>query len=188
MKTDWTPWIVAAVLPAVASAGAGCASSRPKAVAPPPALSVPVPPARVIDPLPEPVVVEAEPEPEPPPAPVRKPARTTRGARPADPPKPEPEPEPEPTPVPESPPTVLSTPSTADPAEAERRVTDTLERTRRLLERVRVEALDRETRLQFDNAQRFAKQAEGALRAKSYLFATYLADKAEALARDLAGR
>jgi outer membrane biosynthesis protein TonB len=177
-------WVVAATVLAVVAGGAACASSRPKAVAPPPALAVPVPPARVIDPLPEPVVVAAEPEPEPPPEPARKPARTTRQVRPAEPPKIEPEP----TPAPESPPATLRTPSTADPTEAERRVTDTLDRARRLLERVRVGSLDRETRLQFDNAKRFVTQAETALHAKNYLFATYLADKAEALAKDLAGR
>ena len=172
-----------AALLAAMLGGSACATSRPRAVAPPPPLSVPAAPPRVIDPLPEPVVVE-EPEPEPAPAPARQPARTTRQARPVEPPKTEPEP----APATGTPPSTLRTPSTADAGEAERRVTETLERTRGLLARVRVGALDRESRLQFDNAQRFAKQAEGALRAKNYLFATHLADKAEALARELASR
>jgi hypothetical protein len=180
----WTRPAAAAILLLVASGGVACATSKAKAVVPPPALQVPVAPPRVIDPLPEPVVPEPEPEPEPGPPPATKPVRTPRGTRPAEPVKVEPEP----APAPGHPPAALRTPSTGDPAETERRVTDTIERTRRLLERVRPGALDRETRQQFENAKRFASQAEGALRAKNYLFATHLADKAEALAKELAGR
>ena len=40
-----------------------------------------------------------------------------------------------------------------------------------------------DARAQYDTARRFIDQAEGALRARNYMFASYLADKAETLAR-----
>jgi hypothetical protein len=83
---------------------------------------------------------------------------------------------------------VLRTPDTADDSEAARRVRDALGRANSQLARVNAGALGKDARAQYDTARRFIDQAEGALRARNYMFASYLADKAETLARGLVGR
>jgi hypothetical protein len=82
----------------------------------------------------------------------------------------------------------LRTPQTANDAEAERRVRDVLARATRDLERVDRRTLGADARAQFDTARRFIDQASEALKVRNYMFAAYLADKAEALARGVAGR
>jgi hypothetical protein len=89
--------------------------------------------------------------------------------------------------VPE-PTSVLQTPQTADDGEAARRIREVLTRARRDLARVNARALGSDARAQYETARRFVDQAEDALTVKNYMFARYLADKAEALARGLQGR
>ena len=48
--------------------------------------------------------------------------------------------------------------------------------------------LNADAQTQYDTAKRFIRQAEDALRAKNLVFAKNLADKAAALAAQLAGR
>ena len=49
-------------------------------------------------------------------------------------------------------------------------------------------ALNAEARVQYDTAKRFISQSQEALRAKNLVFARSLADKAAALAAQLAGK
>lgn len=182
-----------ALLVAFAATGA-CARPRPATAPPPPALEVPVVPPRVIAALPEeePPEEATQAEPERP--------RTQRPPRPRPkPPAPAPETAQKPDAVPETPPevpktaepaagTVLRTPQTVDEPEAARRVRLSLARASEQLGRVNVGGLNSDAKAQYDTARRFIDQAEGALKARNYMFAAYLADKAETLARGLGGR
>jgi hypothetical protein len=172
--------------------GAGCARPRPVVVEAPPPLEVPVVPPRVIAALPdEPVEDPAQVEPEPrrAPRPPRPRPRPPVQAEPAkEPPRAEPEVPVPADPAKAEPEKVLRTPETADGSEAARRVRDVLGRANAQLGRVNAGALGNDARAQYDTARRFIDQAEGALRARNYVFATYLADKAETLARGLVGR
>ena len=80
---------------------------------------------------------------------------------------------------------MLRTPQTADESEAVRRVRTVLDRARALLGQVKTADLTREARTQHDTARRFVEQADQALLEKNLVFASYLADKAETLARGL---
>lgn len=168
---------------------AGCARPRPQVAEAPPPLEVPVVPPRVIASLPD------EPEAEVAPA-NPSPRRQTRPVRPRPRPAPaEASKEPVPAPVepveparPAEPATVLRTPDTADDSGAARRVRDALARASGQLARVNAGGLGKDARAQYDTARRFIDQAEGALQARNYMFASYLADKAETLARGLVGR
>jgi hypothetical protein len=194
-RTLWRVGLVAAL----AAAGGACAR-KPPAVAPPPpppALEVPVVPPRVLAPVSEP---------EPPPVQEPEPAQAPRRERPRTPPRPAGSGQPaegrEPgrpaeAPVegasPEARPAgqaaaPLRTPQTANDAEAERRVRDTLGRASGVLGKVNRSALSADAQAQYDAARRFVDQAQDALRVRNYMFAAYLADKAEALARGLQGR
>lgn len=89
---------------------------------------------------------------------------------------------------PAEPKTVLQTPQTAGEAETERRIREVVARARRSLAQVAGQSLGADARAQYETAQRMLDQAEEALRARNYMFASYLADKAEQLARGLLGR
>jgi len=56
------------------------------------------------------------------------------------------------------------------------------------LNRIDYRALNADARTQYDTAKRFVTQAQEALRAKNLVFARNLADKAAALAVQLAGK
>ena len=56
------------------------------------------------------------------------------------------------------------------------------------LAKVTLATMSGDARMQYETARRFVDQAEGALTARNYMFAAYLADKAEALAKGLIGR
>jgi len=88
-----------------------------------------------------------------------------------------------PDPVVEAP--VLRTPQTADESEAVRRIRTVLGRATTLLDQVNPTTLTREARSQHDTARRFVDQAHQALIERNFVFASYLADKAETLARGL---
>lgn len=165
----------------------GCVRAHAAAIPSPP-LEVPAPPPRDIE------VRDVEPPPAPvPPAPVPTAPEPARPAparpRPAEAPKPEPAPA-APKPVDESvkPPTTLQTTPTAADAELERTIRATLARATADLQRIDARRLGAEAREQYDTASRFARQAEEAIRAKNLVFARTLADKAAALAAQLAGR
>jgi outer membrane biosynthesis protein TonB len=153
-----------------------------------PALEMPAPPPRDVEPN------EAE-APQPVPL-VAEPARNTPARpRPAPQPKPEP-PKPEPPPV-ESPkpaedpakaPTTLQTTPATVEGDVERGIRASLQRATADLNRVDYRALNADARTQYDTAKRFVSQADDAMRMKNLVFAKNLADKAAALAAQLAGR
>jgi hypothetical protein len=177
--------------------GSGCARPQARTVPTLPPLSVPPAPPRLILPDAEPVepappqeepAVEQEtghgrydqpPEPptessrvdepreEPPP-----PAHTEANAQPSDP----------------GPQLQLVTPRTGDPGEAAARIREALHRASQNLKLVNPGALKPDARTQYDTARRFVEHAEEALRVRNLVFASYLADKADTLARELVGR
>lgn len=174
---------------------AGCASmeARPN-VGDRPALIVPLPPAHVIEAAPEP-----EPEPEPvselPPAPPPV-SRTSRPAssRPAAPPPTDPKPveqppvEPPVAAPPVTPPAQLRTPQTADTSAAARTARTTIQNATTILNGVNYGPLSNERKKAYDQAKLFLKQAEDALKEGNLVFAQAVANKAETLAKELAGR
>jgi outer membrane biosynthesis protein TonB len=179
-----------------AAAGAGCARAQAKVVPEMPALDVPAPPPRQVE------TVEVDEEPEPPvvepqeparPAPP-KPARATPVQQRADQPKPEPPkvdvtaPPEAPRPAEESKPGTLQTTPAAREAQLERTIRGTLQRATASLNRVTYGSLNADARMQYDQARRFVSQAQDALRDKNLVFAENLADKANTLATQLAGR
>jgi outer membrane biosynthesis protein TonB len=183
------------VLAPLASACASASAKVNPADRPP--LAVPPPPARVIEPAPQPDPVP-EPVPELPPAPApTRPSRPTRDAGPKqEPPKP---PEPKageatptdtPAPAPTAPQTApqLRTPQTADSSEAERNVRATIDRANKLLAGVNYGPLNNERKKAYNDAKMFIQQAEEASKQSNFVFAQGVANKAETLARELAGR
>jgi hypothetical protein len=80
---------------------------------------------------------------------------------------------------------LLRTPQTADEAEAERRTKEVLDRARGLLSRLNPATLAQQARQQHETARRFVDQAEQAILERNYVLASYLADKAETLAKGL---
>ncbi len=155
-----------------------------------PRLDVPPPPPRVVEPEPAPPAPAPAPEEEPaPPTPPRPPAR--REPAKAEAPKPEPpkpEPPPETKPGESRPPVTLQTTPTQGEAELERTIRARLGQATADLARVDIRTLNADARMQYDTAQRFVAQADEAVRARNLVFAKSLADKAAALAAQLAGK
>jgi len=179
------------VLAFVAGMAGACAKQKPVIVADGPALAMPLPPARVFAPPEEPIPVQAPPpeiaDTEPPKPAPRQPARPPRLSAPAEAAKPEPEPPPvAAAPAPEPARELRAAPSAADAA-AERKVRDLLSRAARDLRKVDYGRLSNEGRSQYDQAKRFAQQAEEALKERNFVFASTLADKAAMLASQLGG-
>jgi hypothetical protein len=109
--------------------------------------------------------------------PVQVPVTEGEGVTPAD---------PEATVAPPAPFTpLLRTPQTADESESDRRIRDVLFRASQALTRVNAATLNREARTQHETARRFVEQANQALIERNYVFASYLADKAETLAKGI---
>jgi hypothetical protein len=172
----------------------GCTHAQAKTAPEMPALEMPPPPPRDVEPngaeAPPPVPLVAEParnsaarqRPAPPP-PKAEPAKV-EAAKP-DPPLPEPS---KPADEPARPPTTLhTTPATAE-GEVERGIRASLQRATADLNRVDYRALNADARTQYDTAKRFVRQADDAIRMKNLVFAKTVADKAAALAAQLAGR
>lgn len=172
-------------------ASAACGAKKPPRVQPP----LPPPPApppllasvaiagigfewpAVVESLPVSLLLVEPPEP---PAPRVASERD----RPADaPPLP---PLPPPAATPPEPPR-LTTPDMPDDAAATRRVREQLDRARRSLGRLRYSRLTDAARAQYDTVLQLIQQAEDALKARSFVFAVKVADKAETLARRLGG-
>ena len=178
-------------LPALAMAG--CTHAQAKTTPDMPALVMPPPPPRDVEPTevetPPPVSLATEPARNTPARP--RPAPTPRPEPPkAEPTKPEP-PVVEPPKPPEEPPrpptTLQTTPATAE-GEVERGIRASLQRATADLNRVDYRALNADARTQYDTAKRFARQADEAIRTKNLVFAKNLAEKAATIAAQLAGR
>jgi hypothetical protein len=103
-------------------------------------------------------------------------------------PAPEPDRPTEPPPVPAAEPPRLTTPGTPDDVAATRQVNDTLDRARRALATLRYDRLTSDARAQYDTVSQLIQQAEEALRARNFVFALKVADKADTLARRLSER
>ena len=178
---------------------AGCAKLHAKNTPESPPLEVPAPPPRVVESpdtdLPPPVSLPEEPARHPNAA-QRRPAPPQPRPEPAkpEPPKPDQTPPPqagEPPKPPEepakAPATVQTIPAGAEP-EVERTIRAQLTRAGADLNRVNYQALNADARTQYDSAKGLVRQAEDALRQKNLVFARSLADKAAALAAQLAGK
>ncbi|HEV8392953.1 MAG TPA: hypothetical protein VGQ37_01715 [Vicinamibacterales bacterium] len=182
--------LLAALTLAVAGASA-CVKTKPVTVADGPPLAMPAPPNRVFAPPEEPIPVQTPPpeiaDAEPPKPAPRPPAQRRPLTPPAEAARPEPEPPPAPAaPAPE-PARELRAASPAADAAAERQVRDLLLRASRALMKVDYRKLSNEGRSQYDQAKRFAEQADEALKERNFVFASTLADKAAVLASQLGG-
>jgi hypothetical protein len=186
-------------LVALAPLASACASASAKTKpADRPPLAVPPPPARVIEPAPEPdPVPEPVPDLPPVPAPSRPSRPTSRDANPKqEPPKPPetkagestPSETPAPAPAAPQPAPQLRTPQTADSSEAERNVQSTIDRASKLLGGVNYAPLSNERKKAYNDAKMFIQQAEEASKQGNFVFAQGVANKAETLAKELAGR
>lgn len=192
-------WVAAVVLMGAGAALAGCSKAQAKVAPDQPPLDVPAPPPRYVE--------AAEPEPPPPAPPVLEEPATrpaapvrTRAAPPAS-PRAEPRPEPAradvlppseaPKPADEAkgpPPGPLQTTPATKEAQVERGIQELLARASANLNRVSYRSLNVAARTQYDQARRFISQALDALREKNLAYAMNLADKANTLAGQLAGR
>jgi hypothetical protein len=172
------------------AASASCASAQARTAADRPALEVPPPPTRMIEPTARPEPTTPEPVPDLPPAtppnpkpkpPTREPARTE--------PKPEaPAAEVPPPPVaPVTPPPQLRT-SSVDSAEAERQVRAVLESAIKALKLVDPNSLSKARRAEYDNAVRLMAQSEENLKTANFEIARNLANKADQIAKELQPR
>ena len=178
----------------------GCASLGAKGKpADLPAMNVPPPPPRVIEPAPEPLpepVAELPAAPAPPSAPRNGTRPPANRQPPADPkpvdPKPVDAPAADPAPVAAMPPAApaaqLRTPQTADTSNAEKGVRSTLDRSKGLLSNVDYRMLTPDRRKAYDDAQRFIKTSEDKIKQGDFVFAQAMAEKAEMLAKELAGK
>jgi hypothetical protein len=192
------PIVGACAVALVAVLVSGCATAQAKAGADALALDMPPPPPRTVE------TIETEPLPPaslpdeparhvPPPttrrAPPRADANRPEPARtdppppvtpPADAPKPAVEP-------PKAPATLQTTPAEVEGKE-EQQIRGLLGRASSDLSRIDYRRLNADARTQYDTAKRFVTQAEDALRKKNLIVARSLADKAAALAAQLAGK
>jgi outer membrane biosynthesis protein TonB len=151
----------------LAAASAACASVTAKAPPERPALEVPAPPTKVVEPSPKP-----EPAPDPvPDLPAAAPTNSPRSRPPARPaertdPKPEAatttEAVPPPAPVPPAP--QLRTPGTPDASEGAKQVNDILDRATKTLNSIDVRRFSKTRREQYDAAKHLVTQSQVALK------------------------
>ena len=169
-----------------------CFHASAKAIAEPPPLSMPAPPPRVVEavevPPPAPIPLVEEP-PRQPVLPPPRPTPRVEAAKPdttkSDPPVEAPKAIEEPA---KAAPAIQTTPATAE-GEVERKIRGVIGRATADLNRVNYRALNADARNQWDTAKRFLQQAESELRTtRNLVFAGNLAEKAAALAVQLAGR
>ena len=179
------------LMPMVTACASASAKSR---AADRPSMNVPPPPPRVIAPTPEP---PPEPVNDLPSAPTparegRPPAREASPKPSASDSKPEAKAgapaEPVAPPPPTTPAPQLRTPQTADSSGAARNVHATVERANTMLSGVDYGPLSNERKKAYNDAKRFIRQAEDALKRGNFAFAQGVATKAETLARELSGK
>jgi hypothetical protein len=183
----------------VAGLASACASAQAKSPADRPALEVPAPPPRAIEPTPKP---ETSSSPEPvsdlPPA---SPTTTNRPSRPAtrdttprtEPKPPEAPPAEQPAaaaapPVAPAPAPQLRTPGNADGPEAAKQVRDLLDKAGKALNAVDYQRLNKAQKGQYNNAKLMLTQAEEQLKGSNFDIARNLAEKATRIATELQGR
>ena len=80
----------------------------------------------------------------------------------------------------------MSTPPAGDATATQ--IRDSIERTRRALEKIDYGTLSNLRKKAYDDAKLFTTQTEEALKASNLVFAKELADKAERLTKELQGR
>jgi hypothetical protein len=178
------------------TAAAGCLTGRAETPAQRPALEVPPPPPRIVEPLPAEPAVTIEPVADLPPPPAtassrpRPPARdvaskeaTKPETKPDSPPPPE-------TVAPANPPAnpapQIRTPG--DNSETARQVRDILDRAGKTLSSIDYRVLSPQRKESYDTAKRFIQQAEDAIKTSNFVYARFLADKADVLSKELQGR
>jgi hypothetical protein len=190
-------WLRAAACSALLVSG--CATTGAKAAPDLPMLDVPPPPPRSVEANdtepPPPVTLPEEPARHSPPPPVRRPApqpspkpdankqeppKPDAVVPPVEPPKPIEDAAPKPTP--------LQTTPAGREGELEQTIRGILARATTDLNRIDYRALNMEARTQYDTAKRFVEQANDALKDRKLVFARTVADKAAALAAQLAGK
>ena len=186
----------------IAVLASGCAKAQAARTTPDgPPLDMPVSPPRDVETAggeaPPPMPLPQEPARNTPARPRTTPARTEPRVDPpkTEPPKSEPPPAPAPAPAPpqpppaeEKPPSTLQTKPPGEEGDVERGIRVTLNRASSDLNRVDYRTLNTDARSQYDSAKLFIRQAEDAVRKKNLEFAKAMADKAGALAAQLAGR
>ena len=192
------PVLAACAIVSLTVAAAGCSRLSARSVPePPPPLDVPAPPPRVVE--------AADADPPNPGTLVDAPASSAPSSRRPPPrveaPKPEtkkPESAPPSSPVTELPPvapteptkpvtTLQTTPPEKEPA-LEQEIRTKLNRAMKDLERVDYGGLPPNAKLQYDQAKRFATQAEEQITAKNLVYARTLADNAAIMAAQLVNR
>jgi hypothetical protein len=176
----------------------GCATTHANAAPDTPALDMPPPPVRVIEAAdtepPQPATLPDEPSRRAVPPPPRRTPTPAPRPEPKEPPKTEP---PAPTPPSEPPkppaeaakaPTTLQTTSADAEGKEDQQIRALLAKASSDLKRIDYRRLDAGGRTQYDTAKGFVKQAENALRVKNLVMAHTVADKAAAIAAQLAGK
>ena len=193
--------ILAVPLVALAAlSGSACASAAAKAPVDRPAMNVPAPPPRVLEP---PAELDPEPVGDLPSPPTTTPTTSrpnrqreknnnTADAKPEVKPEAKPAevtpPPPEPAAPPAAPPAQLRTPQTADPSGAAKTVQATIDRARASLNSINFTAQSDERKKAYNDVKRFINQAEDAMKQGNFVFGQAVAAKAETLARELAGK
>src|SRR3984957_12323624 len=184
-----TLWMLVLMVPLAA----GCRHAQAKTSPEMPALDMPSPPPREVEPIEvealPPVGLATEPAHNPPARPRPSPPPARVEPKPAEPPKVEipaveaPNP-PEDPPKPQT--TLQMTPATAE-GDVERAIRSALQRATADLNRVDYRALNADARNQYDTAKRWVQQADENIRTKNLVFAKSIAEKAATIAAQLAG-
>jgi hypothetical protein len=138
----------------------------------PPALATPEPPSRLKVPVPvdPPAAAGSTTEKPPVPAGRGKPPAATPPAGSSS------------TVLPPTPPEPATSPVIQASADVEQKARDRLRQAQADLKRVQVTGLSADAKEQYNSAQRFARMADDALRAKNFVYALYCADKGATLA------
>lgn len=181
-----------ALMAAAAAGLSACRHAEARALPDVP-LEMPAPPERVVEVVdPQAPAIVTLPEPpvtDPPSRRVAPPARTEvrpaepRPEVPADVPRTEEAGRPAPAPTP-----TLQTIPPQQETETERRVKAQLNQTNAALGRINARSLNGEAQQQLETARGFVRQAEEAVRARNFLFASSLVEKAQSIALQLQGR
>lgn len=174
----------------VGAASAACASATAKAAPDRPALEVPAPPAKVVEP-------PQQPEPDPAPVPDLPPPQPSNPRPPRQPPRetPKPDAKPEtattteaaPVPAPVAAAPQLRQPGAADPSEAAKQVQGLIEHASKSLESVNTKGFNKARRAVYENAKGMLAQAQEAWKKSDFDNAKKLAGKVEDTARELGG-
>jgi hypothetical protein len=189
IRRSWSRQVLAGLVLAVAMVG-GCRRTPPRTMPEMPALEVPPPPARTIEPtdaqlLPPVPLVD-------PPATAERP-RTAPPAPPRDASRPENRPEPvtetaKPAEEPKPATTTLQTTTANREGEVDRRIRAVLQTATADLSRIDYRRLNPDAQLQYDTAKSLIRQSEEALKSRNLAFAQTTADKAATIASQLSGR